>query len=61
VNKYGPKAQRLIHKVMREFEEGELHSGHTNRVVSDRDQAIAIGIAKARQSGAKVPNNPHEY
>jgi hypothetical protein len=46
----------MIHKVMREFEEGELRSGRSNKKVTDRDQAIAIGISEARESGAKVPN-----
>ena len=55
MNKYGPKAQRMIHKVMREFEEGDLRSGRSNKKVTDRDQAVAIGISKARESGAKIP------
>jgi hypothetical protein len=55
MNKYGPKAQRLIGKVMHEFEEGELKSGKSGHKVTDRDQAVAIGIDKARRAGAKVP------
>lgn len=54
--KYGPKAEKKIGKVMREFKEGKLHSGSkTGPKVKSRKQAIAIGISEARRAGAKVP------
>jgi hypothetical protein len=57
MNKYGPKAQEKIHKVMEEYKEGKLKSGQSGKKVTDRKQAVAIGISEARKSGAKVPKN----
>jgi hypothetical protein len=53
--KYGKAAEKKIHKVMKEFQRGELKSGRSGRKVRSRKQAIAIGISEARQAGAKVP------
>ena len=45
-----------VEKVMREYKEGKLHSGSKKGpVVKDRKQAVAIALAEARKSGAKVP------
>jgi len=52
--KYSKKAEDKIHKVLREFKEGDLKSS-SGRKVTSRKQAIAIGISEARESGAKVP------
>ena len=57
MNKYGPKAQQKIHKVMDEFKKGELKSGQSDKKVTSRKQALAIGISEARKSGAKVPKD----
>ena len=54
--KYGPKAKKKISRVMHEFGKGKLGSGRSNKKVTDRKQAIAIGISEARRVGAKVPN-----
>ncbi len=44
------KEQRKIKKTMREFKEGELHSGSkTGPVVTNPKQAIAIGINEAKK------------
>ena len=53
--KYGPKAQEEVHETMHEMKEGKLKSGKSNRKVTNPKQAIAIGLSKARQKGAKVP------
>ena len=53
--KYGPKAQEKVEKTMHEFKESELKSGKSGKKVTSRDQAVAIGLSKARESGAKVP------
>lgn len=53
--KYGKAAEKKIHKVMREYKEGDLHSGTSGKKVKSRKQAVAIGISEARRSGAKVP------
>ena len=38
---------------------GELHIGRSDKLVTNPKQAIAIGLAKARREGAKVPPNPN--
>jgi len=53
--KYGKKASRKVEKVMHEFKEGTLRSGGTNKKVTSRKQAVAIGLSEARREGAKVP------
>lgn len=52
--KYGPKAQAKVEKVMHEFKEGKLKSGSGDKV-TNRKQAVAIGLSKAREMGAKIP------
>ncbi len=56
MNKYGPKANKKIDRVMHEWKQGELKSGKSNKKVKSRKQAIAIAISEARKSGAKVPS-----
>jgi len=53
--KYGPKARSTIKKTMDEYAEGKLKSGQSGKKVTNRKQAVAIGISKARKQGAKVP------
>lgn len=55
--KYGPKAQEEVEKTMHEFKHGNLKSGKSGKKVTDRDQAIAISLNKARKKGAKVPSD----
>lgn len=52
--KYGPKTEKKMHKVMDEFEKGKLKTSHGKKV-TDREQAIAIGLSEAREAGDKVP------
>jgi hypothetical protein len=52
--KYSKKSQKKVEKVMKEFKEGTLKTGHGGKVKS-RKQAIAIGLSEARKEGAKVP------
>lgn len=47
-----------IAEVMHEFKEGELHSGRSGKIVTDRDQAIAIALSEAREAGADIPPPP---
>jgi hypothetical protein len=42
---------------MHEFKEGELKSS-SGRKVTDRKQAVAIGLSEARHAGAKIPEKP---
>jgi Family of unknown function (DUF6496) len=53
--KYGPKAAAKVKKAMHERKRGTLRSGRSGKRVKSRKQAIAIGLAQARRSGAKVP------
>jgi hypothetical protein len=55
MNKFGPKAQEKVHKAMQEMEHGTLRSGKSNQKVTDRKQAVAIGLSEARREGGKVP------
>jgi hypothetical protein len=56
MTKYGKKAQAKIKKVMDEYKKGELKSGKSNKKVTSRKQAVAIGISEARERGYKVPS-----
>lgn len=56
MNKYGPKAQREVEQAMHEFKKGKLKSGKSGHKVTNRKQAVAIGLSKARKSGGKVPS-----
>jgi hypothetical protein len=53
--KYGKSAQKEVEKEMHRYKEGTAHSGKKLNNVKSREQAIAIGLAKARKKGAKVP------
>ena len=57
MGKYSKKAQEKIAEVMHEFKEGTLKSGEDgkNGKVTNRKQAIAIGISEAKEAGLKVP------
>ena len=55
MNKFGPKAQEKVQKAMHEMHEGKLTSGKSHKKVTDRKQAIAIGLSEARKEGGKVP------
>ncbi|AZB08620.1 hypothetical protein EG344_07110 [Chryseobacterium sp. G0162] len=52
--KYSDKAQDKVGKVMHEFKEGKLKSSSGEKV-TNRKQAVAIGISEAREKGLKVP------
>lgn len=54
MNKYGPKAQEKVGWAMHEMKEGKLKSS-SGQKVTDRKQAIAIGLSEAREQGGKVP------
>ena len=55
MNKYGPKAQEKVRQAVKEMKQGKLESGRSGQKVTDRKQAVAIGLSKARKAGAKVP------
>jgi uncharacterized protein DUF6496 len=55
MTRYSQKSQEKVEKSMHEMKEGKLKSGHSGKKVTDRKQAIAIGLSEARKEGAKVP------
>ncbi|MBI2775519.1 hypothetical protein HYX58_05920 [Candidatus Dependentiae bacterium] len=54
--KYGKKSQAKVKHAMEEMKEGTLKSGKSGKTVTNRKQAIAIGLSEARAEGAKVPS-----
>ncbi len=53
--KYGKKAQEKVKETMDEYKKGKLKSSRSGNKVKSRKQAVAIGLSKAREEGAKVP------
>ena len=52
--KYSPAAGKSVEREMKAMKEGKLKSG-SGKKVTDRKQAIAIGLSEARKAGKKVP------
>jgi hypothetical protein len=52
--RYGEKASKTVESAMHRKKAGTLRSG-SGKKVTDRKQAIAIGLSEARKKGAKVP------
>lgn len=53
--KYSTKANKKVHAVIREFEEGKLRSGSKKGPkVKSLKQAVAIGISEAKRKGLKA-------
>jgi hypothetical protein len=55
MNKFGPRAQEEVEKTMHEMKEGKLVAGKSGKKVTDKKQAVAIGLSNARKAGAKAP------
>lgn len=53
--KYGKKAGDKVERALHEMYEGKLESGSSGQKVTNRKQAIAIGLSQAREEGGKVP------
>ncbi len=58
MRRYGKKAQEEVKAAMHQLKRGKLKSGPRKKPVKSREQAIAIGLSKARKKGAKVPQKP---
>lgn len=52
--KFGKKVQDTVKGVMDKMKQGKLKTG-TGKKVTNRKQAVAIGLSEAREKGAKVP------
>jgi Family of unknown function (DUF6496) len=53
--RYSKASESKVERAMHEMKRGTLKSGRSGTKVRSRKQAIAIGLAEARRSGAKVP------
>jgi uncharacterized protein DUF6496 len=53
--KYSESSSRKVGRAVREMKQGKLRSGRSKKKVTNRKQAIAIGLSEARRSGARVP------
>jgi hypothetical protein len=53
--KYSKSASRDVERAMHKKKRGTLKSGRTGKKVTNRKQAIAIGLSEARKKGKKVP------
>lgn len=53
--KYSKKASAKVERAMKKRKAGTLRSGRSDRKVTSRKQAIAIGLSEARREGKKVP------
>jgi len=54
--RYGEESKKYVKAAVKKFEKGELKSGPKKLPVKSREQAIAIGLSKARKKGVKVPH-----
>jgi hypothetical protein len=58
VRKYSKTSQHEVEKEVKRYKRGTAHSGPKHKMVKSREQAVAIGLSKARKKGAKVPKKP---
>lgn len=52
---YDKKAQKSVKAAMVKFKKHTLKSGKSGKTVTNRKQAIAIGLSEARKKGAEIP------
>ena len=52
---YSKKSGEKVEQAMHEMQEGKLKSGNSDKKVTSRKQAIAIGLSEARAEGDKAP------
>jgi hypothetical protein len=53
--KFSKGAGKYVEKEMHDYKRGKAHSGRGHVKVKSREQAIAIGLSRARKKGLKVP------
>lgn len=53
--KYSKNSQKEVKKAVHEYKQGKLKSGRSEKPVKSFDQAVAIGLSKARKKGFKAP------
>jgi uncharacterized protein DUF6496 len=57
---YGETAQKEVEKAQRERKQGKLKSGRSGKKVTSQQQAVAIGLSKARKKGGKAPKKQRD-
>ena len=55
MGKYSEKTQEKVHEALHEMKEGDLTIGKSDKKVTSKKQAIAIGLSEARKEGEKIP------
>ncbi len=60
MRKNSQKAQNKVGEVMEEFKKGKLNSSSGDKV-TNRKQAIAIGLSEAREKGYKAPKKKSKW
>lgn len=50
--KYDDKSKEEVGKAMHEFKKGDLTTGNSDKKVTSRKQAVAIGLSQARKKGS---------
>ena len=53
--KYDDTSKKEVGKAMHEFKEGKLKTGKSDKKVTSRKQAVAIGLSQARKKGSDAP------
>jgi hypothetical protein len=56
---YSPAASDQVRTEIDAMKAGTLRSGGSGEKVTNRKQAIAIGLSEARRAGKNVPPNPN--
>lgn len=53
-------SEQKVEEVMHEFKEGELHIGKSDKIVTNRKQAIAIALSEADKVEEASTNKKNE-
>jgi hypothetical protein len=53
--KYSKAASKKVKRALHKEKRATLKSGRSGKTVTNRKQAIAIGLSEARREGKKVP------
>jgi hypothetical protein len=61
MSKYGKKAGEYVRKAVEKMKRGKLVSGRNRERVTNLQQAVAIGLAKARKAGVRVPRKRSQF
>jgi hypothetical protein len=54
------RAGAAVQKAMHEYKRGQLKSG-SGKKVTNRKQAVAIGLSQARRKGVRIPRKGQQH